>query len=237
MTGLLRAGDGPSLEVYRLTEMLCSLGYLAGPGDKFSEAVSEAVFGFQLTYGLGADGIVGPMTWGKLTELVGGPRIDSLIIHHTAGSRQNTVEDIDTYHRQMHPTWGGIAYQYALRQHRDGLPLVEIAKGREHDGGPWLGLAGTHVMGEVNSHSVAVVLIGDFDRQAGKPVPEPMYQTLIALLGTWCVAWDLGPSDIYGHHEVPGNATSCPGDLIDLDRVRLDVGDLLIAIPGRGVRA
>ena len=228
---MLRAGDGPSKSVYRLSEQLCTLGYLADAGAFFGPDVDEAVKGFQRANGLTVDGVYGPASAARLEHEVGGRRVESIIVHHTAGSRTNTAADIDAYHRQVHPSWGGVAYQYVISQPRDGVPLCVLEKGRTHAGGAWLEGPGTHVMGIENARSIAVCVVGDF---SAAPMPGPLYRTLVGLVSTWCSAWDLTSDDVRGHHEVPGNETSCPGDTIDLDQLRTHVAGVLDALPAWG---
>lgn len=53
--------------VRKLQELLNALGYDCGGGDGiFGSKTKAAVLAFQKANGLGADGIVGPLTWGKL---------------------------------------------------------------------------------------------------------------------------------------------------------------------------
>lgn len=227
---VLRQGDGPSLQVYRLSEQLVTTGHLSVTSEKFTPAMDLAVKAFQAQNGLTVDGVFGPASAGKMRHLVGGRRVTSIVVHHTAGSRQNTAAEIDAFHRAQHPAWGGIAYQYVIRQPRNGAPLVVIERGRAHAGGAWLAEPGTHVYGGVNATSVALCVVGDFSAET---IPTPLWRSVVGVLSTWCVAWDLRASAIFGHHEVEGNATSCPGDRVDLEQLRSDVRRVLDAMPMR----
>ena len=108
---VLSQGDGPSLQVYRLSEQLVTTGHLSVTSEEFTPAMDLAVRAFQAQNGLTVDGLFGPASSAKIGHLVGGRRVTSIVVHHTAGSRQNTAAEIDAYHRAQHPSWGGIAYQ------------------------------------------------------------------------------------------------------------------------------
>ena len=63
---MLRTGSRGDA-VRKLQELLNALGYDCGSVDGiFGSKTKAAVLAFQKANGLGADGIVGPLTWGKL---------------------------------------------------------------------------------------------------------------------------------------------------------------------------
>lgn len=68
----LRVGDKGQW-VSRLQELLQRQGHLSGQADgDFGPLTRAAVVAFQEAAGLGADGVVGPMTWAALTGGSGG---------------------------------------------------------------------------------------------------------------------------------------------------------------------
>jgi peptidoglycan hydrolase-like protein with peptidoglycan-binding domain len=70
-TMLLKVGSRGET-VRKLQEMLNSLGFNCGAADGiFGPKTQAAVKAFQKKYGLVADGIVGPLTWAKIAELLG----------------------------------------------------------------------------------------------------------------------------------------------------------------------
>ncbi len=66
--GLLRRGDR-SEDVKVLQRTLRSLGYDLEIDGIFGRITLECVKSFQATHGLDRDGVVGPLTWGKLEEV------------------------------------------------------------------------------------------------------------------------------------------------------------------------
>ena len=62
---VLRQGDGPSLQVYRLSEQLVTTGPLSVTSEKFTPAMDLAVKAFQAQNGLTVDGVFGPASAGK----------------------------------------------------------------------------------------------------------------------------------------------------------------------------
>jgi len=220
---MYRLGDGPLVGIEHASERLAWLGYLEGSTPYYDEGVGNAVRAFQQAEGLSADAIAGPATLGRLQERTGGPRITRLLVHHAAGSRLSTAEDVARFHTETRG-WSAIAYQWTLRQPHNGLPLLELVAGRAHRGGPWLETPGGHVLGAANLDSVAVCLLGDFHEGSGEPLPPAMRASLVHWLATCCTMWALPPlTSIRGHNEIDGQNTSCPGSFIDMDQIREDV--------------
>lgn len=95
------------------------------------------------------------------------------------------------------------------------LPLDEIGWHGRRFSAPYLGIA----------------CIGDFREQAPSPL---QLGNLISLCGDLCLALDLGVGRVVGHGEVPGahdgskapgQPAACPGDLLDMDRLRGAIAD------------
>jgi len=214
---LSRGSQGP--EVLALTEGLNSLGYLPRTSDFYDSIVENAVQLFQIDESLAVDGIAGPMTLDRLQVRVG-QRIKLLVIHHAATPRTTTVEQIRDYHVN-HNGWRDIAYHYVLRMPTDESP-VQIAPARKQDGDAYIeaGEEGAHVYGYVNYSSLGICLVGNFDEEK---VPKRMYETLVQLLTSFLIAYELDETAVVGHREVPDQSTACPGGQFDLDLLRTDV--------------
>lgn len=75
-----------------------------------------------------------------------------------------------------------------------------------------------------NANGLHVCLIGDLDK---KPPTENQIHKLVDLLVFWCKKYGLDPmKDIYGHGEMQrkigreGYSKTCPGKLVDMNRIR-----------------
>ena len=144
--------------------------------------------------------------------------IDLLVVHHTASPRATTFADVKRWH--LARGWRDIGYHVGIRQPADDV-AVEVATLRPHDGDselePWE--YGAHARG-VNSHSLGVVVVGNYSEGELPPV---MRSALVEVLAGLCAVYGLAPDAVVGHREVTGAATACPGDLIDLDALRSEV--------------
>ena len=214
---LSKGSRGP--EVLALTEGLNELGYIPKTSSVFDSVVEGAVKLFQIDEELAVAAIACPATLSRLETKVG-QRIKLLVVHHAATPRTTTVEQIRDYHVN-HNGWRDIAYHYLLRQPTDESP-VQIAPGRYQDGDAYIesGEEGAHVYGYVNYYSLGICCIGNFDEEK---VPKRMYETLVQLLTSFLIAYELDESAVLGHREVPDQNTACPGSQFDLGKLRTDV--------------
>lgn len=164
----------------------------------------------------------------------GSARITHLLVHHTVTARSATVEDIRRIHVQGNG-WDDIGYHYLLRCPSD-TGRAEILTGRLEDGDPWLEGSeyGAHAF-EANAYSLAISLVGNFHEE---PVPAPMWDALVQWLTERCFWYDLKASAIVGHREAntllgtTRNNTVCPGQYLDLDKLRAEVAVKLFALNG-----
>lgn len=67
----LRSGD-VGTDVFKLQEMLNALGYNVSMTGQFDSVTTIAVKDFQAKNGLNPDGVVGPLTWGRINPVLGG---------------------------------------------------------------------------------------------------------------------------------------------------------------------
>ena len=55
-----------------------------------------------------------------------------------------------------------------------------------------------------------------------------MYDTLVQLLTSFLIAYELDESAVLGHREVADQNTACPGKFFDLDKLRADIRNSLL---------
>lgn len=121
--------------------------------------------------------------------------VKKIIIHHTAGSGGESVEDIHAYHQRQ--GWAGIGYHYFID--RNGT----VYRGRPE----WA--IGAHAYG-YNSDSLGVCLAGNFS----DTVPFlGQLRSLIYLTADLCARSWIDVDAVYGHGYLPGGEhdTACPG--------------------------
>jgi hypothetical protein len=123
--------------------------------------------------------------------LVARRRTDMIVIHHTKIENM-TIASIHDLH--LRNGWAGIGY------HKVILPDGTVADGRPEYA------IGAHAKG-VNSRSVGVSLVGDFD--VGRPTPAQM-AALVALTADLAGKYGISASRVVGHRDVYDD-TTCPG--------------------------
>lgn len=125
-----------------------------------------------------------------------------IVLHHTAGPVDQTINDIDAEHRAQ--GWAGVGYHRIVQQ--DGT----IHTGRPDD-----------VMGaqaqDLNRVSIGVAVIGNWMND----IPRlPQWKGMVHCLAVECARWDIPVENIIGHRDVarivgdPLVATACPGDAL-----------------------
>lgn len=121
--------------------------------------------------------------------------VKKIIIHHTAGSGGESVEDIHAYHQRQ--GWAGIGYHYFI----------------DHSGTVFIGrpdwAKGAHAYG-FNSNSIGVVIAGNFC----DTVPLlGQIKSLIYLTADICARSWIDIDAVFGHGYIPGGEhdTACPG--------------------------
>lgn len=121
--------------------------------------------------------------------------VKKIIIHHTAGSGGESVEDIHAFHQRQ--GWAGIGYHYFI----------------DHSGTVFIGrpdwAKGAHAYG-FNSESLGVCLAGNFS----DTVPFlGQLRSLIYLTADLCARSWIDVDAVYGHGYIPGGEhdTACPG--------------------------
>jgi N-acetylmuramoyl-L-alanine amidase len=126
--------------------------------------------------------------------------INKIVVHHSAGSRATTVEQITKMHQARGFT--DIGYHFVI------LWNGKVAKGRDIE------KIGAHAKGH-NVGSIGVCVTGD-NTKPDLFWTEEQISCLRATVQTLCILFP--EAEIYGHRDLPGAATECPG---------LNVKDLL----------
>ena len=123
---------------------------------------------------------------------------EMIIVHHSAASENQTVKSIEDYHLSL--GWEGVGYQYLITK------LGEVWKGRpEH-------YHGSHCKEQsMNTKSIGICLIGDFDK---KLPTEAQKNTLITLMNDIIKRYPI--KDIVPHRHFLGNPPykTCFGSLL-----------------------
>lgn len=135
-------------------------------------------------------------------------KIRKIVVHHT-GSRVLGRWDSRTLVKIRHLLRGyeDIGYHYLIGT--DG----KVYEGRNEQ------LDGAHAYGH-NSDSIGIALIGNFERDFLKDEQE---KGLINLISDKCRYHQLKPNEIYGHRELEGADTVCPGRNVDMYLLRRKV--------------
>lgn len=158
-----------------------------------------------------------PLTWEELApppEAAMRPWTH-LVIHHS-DSRKDSVASIDRWHRQK--GWDGIGYHLVIGNGVNmSLGIVEPTfRWRNQREGAHAG--GGEQGRPYNQLGIGICLIGKFNEEAPDPVQEARLAELCALLIRHVPT--LSAARIIGHRDVPGKGTDCPGQLLDVERIR-----------------
>ena len=144
--------------------------------------------------------------------------INKIIVHHTGSEKLGGFDNpilIKLRHKYI-KGFDDIGYHYLIGNGiltRDG----KVYEGRN------IKETGAHASG-YNDNSIGIALIGNFEK--GEP-SERQWQGLVKLISRNCrifqipVKWNY--SSIYGHNELEGTDTKCPGKFVDMNKLRRDV--------------
>jgi N-acetylmuramoyl-L-alanine amidase len=133
-----------------------------------------------------------------------------IIVHHTASSVGN-LEYIKRIHIEERG-WSDAAYHFVINNGSMGTKPGEIEISDRWKKRLW-NTSTQNV--RMNTYSIAVVLVGNFERRR---IPFKQKQALINLLVNLSKEYDIPPERIIGHRDV--NQTACPGRYVDLEEVR-----------------
>lgn len=127
-------------------------------------------------------------------------KIKNLIVHHTATSRDRTTfEAVKRYHTKT-KRWADIGYHWFITG--DG----KLWKGRDEQ---WVGAHCNRPIGKsMNFRSLGIALTGNFETEM--PSKEQI-STLERILSDMRVKYSIPRENVFGHTEVSGANTLCPG--------------------------
>jgi len=125
-----------------------------------------------------------------------------IIIHHS-GTEQGNLEIFDRYHRN-HRHWESAGYHFVIGNgSRSGDGEIEVGpRWRKQE-------IGAHCTRH-NHIAIGICLVGNFELDDHKPTQAQML-SLAQLTAYLSLCYDIPLSNIYGHGQVPGADTDCPG--------------------------
>jgi hypothetical protein len=137
---------------------------------------------------------------------------EAIVVHHSA-SDIGSAGIFDSAHRAR--GWDELGYHFVIGNGSstpDGY--VEV-------GSRWLKQKhGAHCKtpsNYYNDYGIGICLVGDFD--SARPTAAQM-QALRRLMSFLVLRYHISPNRIYGHGEVRGTSTHCPGRYFPMDQVR-----------------
>lgn len=132
--------------------------------------------------------------------------VNLLVIHHSASARNVDVETIAGWHHER--GFSAIGYHHVLTG--DGI----VHPGRD------LARAGAHAAGH-NTHSIGLCVVGDNT----KPSQEwtTAQRNTLVLYVRWFRTF-FPAADVFGHRDLPGANTLCPG--LDVRALLAELGAL-----------
>jgi N-acetyl-anhydromuramyl-L-alanine amidase AmpD len=123
-------------------------------------------------------------------------KINSIVIHHSAGTQETSLEAIILMHR------------------RRGMQTIGYHHYIFKENGKWVGKrgrrdaqVGAHAKG-FNERSLGICLAGNYENQVPE---EESLDILVDTIAKWCSLYSIPVEEIYGHRQVGTTATVCPG--------------------------
>jgi N-acetyl-anhydromuramyl-L-alanine amidase AmpD len=152
------------------------------------------------------------------------PAFKSIVIHHSA-THGGSAAAFERNHRSR---LGGLAYHFVIGNGSGAADGAIEAGYRWRDQIP-----GPHTKNqEVNLESIAICLVGDFEKEA--PTRKQM-AALVELLEKLCREGQIPADRIRSHREVD-NETLCPGRGLPIDGIRAAIAGRLAVVTVRAAR-
>jgi hypothetical protein len=148
----------------------------------------------------------------------------SIVIHHSATHGGSAA----AFERNHRPRLGGLAYHFVIGNGSGA------ADGAVEVGYRWRDqIPGPHTKNqEVNLESIAICLVGDFEKEA--PTKKQL-ASLVDLLETLCREGQIPADRIRSHREVDAE-TRCPGRGLPMDAIRAALASRLAVVTARAGR-
>jgi hypothetical protein len=144
----------------------------------------------------------------------------AVIIHHTAGSQQQTLDSVRS--DQKRRGYADIAYHYCIVVDANGRGHLKAGRSTELDG--------CHGNNHYNKHALGFCVFGNYDKY---PPSEELYQSILQALRHVLDLHGISVYKVIGHKEIKAlrptektTATACPGKDFPLDRLRGDLKGL-----------
>ena len=135
------------------------------------------------------------------------------IVVHNSGTRQGNAKIFDYYHRHTRGMPNGLAYHFVIGNgSSSGDGEIEIGNRwtRQLDGG--------HVHSDyLNSISLGICLVGDFNRDKPTPAQLAALDELIRYLRIRVGKYDGRVAIVKAHKHINPVPTDCPGNLFPYD--------------------
>lgn len=139
---------------------------------------------------------------------------DHIILHCSATKDSGTVSwnAIRRYHTDTRG-WSDIGYHFGIEDVSGSLVIMI---------GRAINVQGAHCRaGGMNSHSIGICVVGDYDLEPPSPY---RYSVTLDLLTKLCFIMSIPAENILGHRELEVSKT-CPGNSWDMNVIRASVGD------------
>ena len=141
-----------------------------------------------------------------------------IIVHHSASSADTKAVQIMGWHIQRGFT--DIGYHKIIEGNGtpvNGRPEKEQGAHNKHGG--------------FNRIALGICVTGNLELNKIRPA---QFDSLVRECAKWCILFDIEPDAILGHKET-GASTLCPGKHLDMDKLRLDVANVIFADRGNKV--
>lgn len=128
-----------------------------------------------------------------------------IIIHHTATDEGN-ARSINAQH-QKRGFWNGLGYHFLIDNGTGGK-----MEGQVEVSPRWIKQqVGAHTKASgMNEKGIGIALVGNYSETH---LSAKMFDTLVYLVRTLQTFYRIPSSNVFGHRDVPGASTECPGRL------------------------
>lgn len=136
----------------------------------------------------------------------------AIVVHHSAGEN-GCAAAFDRMHRQR--GWDELGYHFVIGNgtgSADGA--VEVgSRWRKQKHGAHCKTASN----QYNDHGIGICLVGNFENHVPSPKQTAQLRKLLTFL---MQRYNIPPGQVYGHGEVRGTHTSCPGRYMRMTGLR-----------------